>query len=44
MSKVLRALGLLALLLAPMLASAAETAVSGLPAVTVTTAPGGGQT
>ena len=42
--KFLRCLGLLGLLLAPMFASAAETAVTGLPAVTVTTAPGGGQT
>src|SRR6188768_4421482 len=42
--KFLRCLGLLGLLLVPMFASAAETAVSGLPAVTVTTAPGGGQT
>ena len=43
-SKLLRTLGLLGLMLAPMLASAAETAVTGLPAVTVTTGPGGGQT
>src|SRR6187431_391486 len=42
--KFLRCLGLLGLLLVPMFASAAETAVTGLPAVTVTTAPGGGQT
>jgi len=39
-----RILGLLGLVLAPMLASAAEAAATGLPAVTVTTAPGGGQT
>ena len=45
MTKVLRILGLSGLVLAPMLASAAEAAVAGgLPAVTVTTAPGGGQT
>src|SRR6478735_821261 len=44
MSKLLRVLGLLGLLLVPVLASAAETAVTGLPAVTVTTAPGGAQT
>ena len=39
-----RILGLLGLVLAPMLATAAEAAATGLPAVTVTTAPGGGQT
>jgi flagellar biosynthetic protein FliP len=39
----LRTLGLLGLLLVPLLGSAAEAA-TGLPAVTVTTAPGGGQT
>jgi flagellar biosynthesis protein FliP len=37
-------LTLLGLLLLPLAASAAETAVAGLPAVTVTTNPGGGQT
>jgi len=42
--KLFRILGLLGLVLAPMLASAAEAAATGLPAVTVTTAPGGGQT
>src|SRR6187455_3491011 len=42
--RFLRCLGLLGLLLAPMFASAAEAAATGLPAVTVTTAPGGGQT
>jgi flagellar biosynthetic protein FliP len=39
----LRTLGLLGLMLMPLLGSAAEAA-TGLPAVTVTTAPGGGQT
>src|SRR5688572_21025087 len=44
-AKVLRILGLSVLALAPMLASAAEAATTGgMPAVTVTTAPGGGQT
>src|SRR5215510_14596275 len=43
--KLFRILGLLGLVLTPMLASAAEAAAAGgLPAVTVTTAPGGGQT
>ena len=41
MTRILRVLGLSGLLLAPMLASAAETAVTGLPAVTVTTGTGG---
>jgi flagellar biosynthetic protein FliP len=44
MKKFLPALGLFGLALLPLAASAAATGGAGLPAVTVTTAPGGGQT
>jgi flagellar biosynthetic protein FliP len=42
--KTSRIIGLVALLLLPIAVSAAATGAGGLPAVTVTTAPGGGQT
>jgi len=44
MKRILQLLGLLGIALLPLAASAAETVATGLPAVTVTTAAGGGQT